>query len=34
MQAFTSTSASKSFNIPGTKCAQVILTIRTIWNYG
>ena len=26
MQAFTSTSASKSFNIPGTKCAQVILT--------
>ena len=23
MQAFTSTSASKSFNIPGTKCAQV-----------
>ncbi|KAA8815227.1 aminotransferase class I/II-fold pyridoxal phosphate-dependent enzyme [Bifidobacterium callitrichos] len=25
-QAFTSTSASKSFNIPGTKCAQVILT--------
>ncbi|OZG61799.1 aspartate aminotransferase [Bifidobacterium lemurum] len=26
MQAITSTSASKSFNIPGTKCAQVILT--------
>jgi cystathionine beta-lyase len=25
-QAFTSTSASKSFNIPGTKCAQVLLT--------
>ena len=25
-QAITSTSASKSFNIPGTKCAQVILT--------
>lgn len=25
-QAFTATSASKSFNIPGTKCAQVILT--------
>ena len=25
-QAFSATSASKSFNIPGTKCAQVILT--------
>ena len=26
MQAFTATSASKAFNIAGTKCAQVILT--------
>lgn len=27
-QSMTATSASKSFNIPGTKCAQVLLTIR------
>ena len=26
MQSFTATSASKSFNIPGTKCAQAIMT--------
>ena len=26
MQSMTATSASKSFNIPGTKCAQVLLT--------
>lgn len=25
-QSMTATSASKSFNIPGTKCAQVLLT--------
>ncbi|WP_101621770.1 MalY/PatB family protein [Bifidobacterium parmae] len=29
MQAFTATSASKAFNIAGTKCAQVILTNPT-----
>ena len=34
LQSMTATSASKSFNIPGTKCAQVILTNpadRTMW---
>lgn len=33
-QSMTATSASKSFNIPGTKCAQVLLTNpndRTMW---
>lgn len=34
-QAFSATSASKAFNIPGTKCAQVILTNPDdveVWN--
>ena len=34
LQSMTATSASKSFNIPGTKCAQVILTNpadRAMW---
>lgn len=35
LQSMTATSASKSFNIPGTKCAQVLLTNpddRALWD--